>query len=51
MVSLFGPTRPQKFAPAARRLTVVDARDHGEAAMTSISVETVAEALERMLSP
>jgi ADP-heptose:LPS heptosyltransferase len=51
MVSLFGPTRPQKFAPAAQRLTVVDARDHGEAEMASISVETVSEALERMLSP
>jgi ADP-heptose:LPS heptosyltransferase len=51
MVSLFGPTRPQKFAPAARRLTVIDARDHGEAEMTSISVETVADALERMLAP
>jgi ADP-heptose:LPS heptosyltransferase len=51
MVSLFGPTRPQKFAPAARRLAIVDARDHGAAEMTSIAVETVADAVERMLSP
>jgi ADP-heptose:LPS heptosyltransferase len=50
MVSLFGPTRPQKFAPAARRLTIVDARDFGEAVMASITVATVDAALERMLA-
>jgi ADP-heptose:LPS heptosyltransferase len=50
MVSLFGPTRPQKFAPAARRLAIVDARDFGEPEMASIAVETVAAALERMLA-
>jgi ADP-heptose:LPS heptosyltransferase len=51
MVSLFGPTRPQKFAPAARRLAIVDARDFGTPEMASIAVETVAAALERMLAP
>jgi ADP-heptose:LPS heptosyltransferase len=51
MVSLFGPTRPQKFAPAARRLAVVDARDFGEADMASIPVAAVTAALETMLSP
>ncbi|MDB5407591.1 MAG: lipopolysaccharide heptosyltransferase family protein [Rhodospirillales bacterium] len=50
MVSLFGPTRPQKFAPAARRLAIVDARDFGEAEMTSIAVDTVAASLEEILS-
>jgi ADP-heptose:LPS heptosyltransferase len=50
MVSLFGPTRPQKFAPAARRLNIIDARDFGEAAMTSIPVDVVAAAVDEILA-
>jgi ADP-heptose:LPS heptosyltransferase len=50
IVSLFGPTRPQKFAPAARRLAVIDARDFGAPEMASIPVEAVAAAVERLLA-
>lgn len=49
LVSLFGPTPPEKFAPAARRLTVVRAQDFGGDAMAAIPVEAVAGALERLL--
>lgn len=50
LVSLFGPTPPEKFAPAARRLTVVRAQDFGGGdAMEAIPVEAVAGALERLL--
>ncbi len=36
LVSLFGPTAPDKFAPQATRLTVLRAQDFGAAAMTAI---------------
>lgn len=47
LVSLFGPTPPEKFAPAAHRLTIVRAQDFGSDAMAAIPVEAVAEALEK----
>lgn len=46
LVSLFGPTPPEKFAPAARRLTVIRAQAWGGAEMDRIPVEAVADALE-----
>lgn len=49
LVSLFGPTRPEKFAPAARHLAVIDARAFGATEMTAIPVAAVAATLERML--
>ena len=49
LVSLFGPTPPEKFAPAARRLAVVRAQDFGGDAMDLISLDAVAQALEGLL--
>lgn len=50
LVSLFGPTRPEKFAPAARRLKIVKAQDHGGDDMAAIPLEAVADAVERHLA-
>jgi ADP-heptose:LPS heptosyltransferase len=49
LVSLFGPTRAEKFAPAARRLEIVAAQDFGTAEMAGIPVDAVASALRRIL--
>lgn len=49
LISLFGPTPPDKFAPAATRLTVVRAQDHGGEAMDLIPVDAVATALTQAL--
>jgi len=49
LVSLFGPTRAAKFAPAARRLEIVAARDFGGDAMDAIPLHAVDEALGRLL--
>jgi ADP-heptose:LPS heptosyltransferase len=50
MVSLFGPTRPEKYAPFSRALVVVAAQDHGSTAMEAIPVEAVLDALERQVA-
>jgi ADP-heptose:LPS heptosyltransferase len=50
MVSLFGPTRPEKYAPFARALIIVRAQDYGSDRMASIPVEAVAEAVERQVA-
>jgi ADP-heptose:LPS heptosyltransferase len=50
MVSLFGPTRAEKFAPAARRLAVVDAQHFGASAMEAIPLDAVTAALARILA-
>jgi hypothetical protein len=50
LVSLFGPTRAEKFAPAARRLEIVDAQSFGSSAMAAIPLAAVATALERLLA-
>lgn len=49
LVSLFGPTPPEKFAPRTRRLTVVKAQDWGGEAMERIPVEAVIAAVREML--
>jgi ADP-heptose:LPS heptosyltransferase len=49
MVSLFGPTRAAKFAPAARRLELVEAQRFGGDAMEAIPLEVVNAAIERSL--
>ncbi|MGE5504250.1 MAG: glycosyltransferase family 9 protein [Actinomycetota bacterium] len=49
LVSLFGPTPPEKFAPAAARLTVVRAQDFGSAAMDAIPVAAVRAAIDAWL--
>jgi ADP-heptose:LPS heptosyltransferase len=50
LVSLFGPTRAQKFAPAARRLAIVEAQHFGASTMEAIPLDAVAAALERVLA-
>lgn len=47
MVSLFGPTRPEKFAPTAQRLTVIDARQFGAEDMAAIPLRAVIDAVDR----
>lgn len=49
MVSLFGPTSPDKFAPFASRLSVLRAQSWGSDAMDAIPLEAVAAALRGML--
>ena len=50
LVSLFGPTAPEKFAPAASVLTVIRAQEYGAEEMAAIRVEPVMTALERLLT-
>jgi ADP-heptose:LPS heptosyltransferase len=50
LVSLFGPTRAAKFAPAARRLEIVDAQHFGASEMDAIPLDAVATALARILA-
>ena len=50
LVSLFGPTPAAKFAPAAPRLTVIDAKSFGSDAMDAIPVDAVSAAIETLLS-
>jgi len=45
LVSLFGPTAPDKFAPMTRTLTILRAQDFGGEAMDAIPVEAVEAAL------
>ncbi len=49
LVSLFGPTRAEKFAPAARRLEIIAAQDFGATEMAGIPLAAVGTALERLL--
>ncbi len=49
LVSLFGPTPPAKFAPAAKRFEIVNAASFGSAAMSAIPVDAVVAALESLL--
>jgi ADP-heptose:LPS heptosyltransferase len=50
LLSLFGPTSPVKFAPAAERLSVIRAQDFGGEEMAAIPVEPVMAALREMLT-
>jgi ADP-heptose:LPS heptosyltransferase len=50
LLSLFGPTAPEKFAPAARRLSIVRAQEFGAGEMTAIPVEPVMAALRELLT-
>lgn len=49
LVSLFGPTAPEKFAPLCPRSIVLRAQDHGGDAMERIPPETVKRAAESLL--
>jgi len=50
LLSLFGPTPPAKFAPAAERLTVIRAQDFGGEEMAAIPVDPVMAALKALLT-
>jgi ADP-heptose:LPS heptosyltransferase len=47
MVSLYGPTRPEKYAPFARALICLKAQDFGSDRIEDIPLNAVAAALER----
>ena len=49
LVSLFGPTPPDKFAPAASRLEIVRAQDFDGEDMSAIPEDAVATAIEKLL--
>jgi ADP-heptose:LPS heptosyltransferase len=50
MVSLFGPTRPEKYAPFARSLICLKAQDYGSARIAAIPFDAVAAAVERQVA-
>jgi ADP-heptose:LPS heptosyltransferase len=50
LVSLFGPTSPDKFAPCAAVSTIITAQEFGSEAMDAIPVAVVAAALDRLLT-
>ncbi|MDE1901239.1 MAG: glycosyltransferase family 9 protein [Alphaproteobacteria bacterium] len=50
VVSLFGPTTPEKAAPRADRVAAVCARDYGSTDMTAIPVDAVSRAIDDMLA-
>jgi ADP-heptose:LPS heptosyltransferase len=49
LVSLFGPTPPEKFAPAATKMAIIRAQDWGGEAMELIPIRAVVGALEKLL--
>ena len=49
LVSLFGPTKPEKFAPATTRLTVLKAQDWNSSDMAAIPLDAVTQALGDLL--
>lgn len=52
LVSLFGPTPPEKFAPSASRMALIRAQDFGAGEdLALIPVEAVAAALDRLINP
>jgi ADP-heptose:LPS heptosyltransferase len=50
MVSLYGPTRPEKYAPFARALICLKAQDFGSERIEAIPVAAVAAAVERQVA-
>ena len=49
LVSLFGPTPPEKFAPLVSRARILRAQSHGGEEMTRIPLAAVAEAVDALL--
>jgi ADP-heptose:LPS heptosyltransferase len=47
MVSLYGPTRPEKYAPFARALISLKAQDYGSGRIDAIPLDAVLAAVER----
>ncbi len=50
MVSLYGPTRPEKYAPFARALICLKAQDYGSGRIAAIPLDAVAAAVERQVA-
>lgn len=50
MVTLYGPTRPGKYAPFSRALICLKAQDYGSEDIEAIPVEAVCAALERQIA-
>jgi ADP-heptose:LPS heptosyltransferase len=50
MVSLYGPTRPEKYAPYSRALICIKAQDFGAERIEAIPIDVVASALERQVA-
>jgi ADP-heptose:LPS heptosyltransferase len=50
MVSLYGPTRPEKYAPFARALICLKAQDYGSDRIDAIPFDAVAAAVERQVA-
>ncbi len=51
LISLFGPTGAEKFAPTTEHLTIVAAQDFGSNEMAAIPVDAVAAAVKAALGP
>ncbi|MDX2101244.1 MAG: glycosyltransferase family 9 protein [Alphaproteobacteria bacterium] len=51
LLSLFGPTSPDKFAPSVARGTILTAQSFGSPSMEVIPVSAVLTALEALLTP
>jgi ADP-heptose:LPS heptosyltransferase len=49
LISLFGPTSPEKFAPVTQQLTILRAQSFGGEAMEAIPLSAVADAVEAIL--
>jgi ADP-heptose:LPS heptosyltransferase len=50
IVSLYGPTRPEKYAPFARALICLKAQDYGAERIDAIPLDAVAAAVERQVA-
>ncbi len=50
MVSLYGPTRPEKYAPFARALICLKAQDYGSDRTRAIPLDAVIAAVERQVA-
>jgi len=50
MVSLYGPTRPEKYSPFARALICLKAQDYGADGIDAIPLDAVSAAVERQVA-
>jgi ADP-heptose:LPS heptosyltransferase len=50
MVSLYGPTRPEKYAPFSRALICLKAQDYGADRIDAIPINAVAAAVEQQVA-